>query len=1066
MTIRRWFLLLLVALPLATEPLHLQAASIDSTLYSGLHWRLIGPFRAGRVVAVTGVPRQPNHFYFGSVGGGVWETANAGRTWKPIFDKEPVASIGAIAVAPSDPNVIYVGSGEADIRSSFSTGDGMYKSVDAGKTWTHIGLADTYQIGSVLVDPKNSNIVYVAALGHGYAANPERGVFKTMDGGQTWKKVLFKNADTGAVDLAFGGDARTIYAALWQTRRPPWSVYPPSDGPGSGLYKSTDGGESWKPVTGNGFPSSGLGRIGLAVAPSNPRVVYANVAAKHGDGGLYRSEDSGANWTHVTGDSRIWARWWYFGGVTVDPKNPDVVYIMNTATYKSTDGGRSFLPFKGSPGGDDYHTAWIDPNSTNHIILGVDQGTTITLDGGKTWSSWYNQPTGQFYHVTTDDQFPYNVYGAQQDSLSVKLPSRTDYGDYTDGISLMDFLPIPTGGESGYIAPDPLHPRYIFGPAIVRPFNGDVTRFDTLTKQVEDVSPTLEYPGITYRSTWSLPVLFSDFDPHVMYSSHQMMFRTDSGGQSWSMISPDLTRESPGVPSNLDPITARDTVIQGPRRGVIYTIAPSPIQKGQIWAGTDDGLIWLTDDEGEHWKNVTPEGLAAWSKIGLIEASHFDPGTAYASVDRHRLDDYKPYIYVTHNAGKSWSLAVNGIPDGDFVNVVREDPKKQGLLYAGTEKHVYLSFDGGANWQSLQLNLPVTSMRDIDVHGDDLVLATFGRGFWILDDVTALRQLHKGAAQSAATLFRPAVAYRVRPGGFLSTPFPKDEPQASNPPNGALIDYYLKADAPAPVTLELIDAQGQSVRRFSSADTPPKVDLQTMPISPEWTPTEVMLSNRAGMHRFVWNLKHALPKALAGNGMYRFMNGDGLWALPGQYTVKLTVAGKSYSQPLEIKEDPRISISRAALQAQYDLGKRIESERLKIAAVSAQAAKQRVQLSRVRDKASGDLARKIDAAIKKIDAVAGTKPENDPANSVGLPTTDFVSLLYLQGAYANLAASVDGADAAPSSGKIETMAKYQKVLGHALAKWQGIEAQDLPLLNGELKSGGLLPIDLPADAND
>ncbi|MEP7184509.1 MAG: hypothetical protein ABI767_01620 [Rhodanobacter sp.] len=1066
MTIRRWFLLLVFALLVVSEPLLLQAKSMDSTLYSGLHWRLIGPFRAGRVVAVAGVPGHPNHFYFGSVNGGVWETVNAGRTWTPIFDKEPVASIGAIAVAPSDPSVIYVGSGEADIRSSFSTGNGIYRSKDAGKTWTHVGLVDTYQIGSVLVDPKDPSIVYVAGLGHGYAANPERGVFKSLNGGQTWKKVLFKNADTGAIDLAFGGDSQTIYAALWQTRRPPWSVYPPSDGPGSGLYKSTDGGETWKPVTGHGFPRSGLGRIGLAVAPSNPRVVYANVAAKQGEGGLYRSEDGGTNWTHVTGDSRIWARWWYFGGVTVDPKNPDVVYIMNTATYKSTDGGRSFLPFKGSPGGDDYHTAWIDPNNTKHIILGVDQGTTITLDGGKSWSSWYNQPTGQFYHVTTDNQFAYNIYGAQQDSLSVKLPSRTDYGDYTDGISAMDFLPIPTGGESGYIAPDPLNSRYIFGPAIVRPFNGDVTRFDTLTKQVEDVSPTLEYPGITYRSTWTLPVLFSQLDPHVMYSSHQMLFRTNSGGQSWSMISQDLTRENPGVPSNLDPITAIDTVIQGPRRGVIYTIAPSPIRKGAIWAGTDDGLIWLTHDEGGHWENVTPKGLTAWSKVGIIEASHFDAKTAFAAVDRHRLNDYKPYIYVTHDAGKSWTLAFNGIPAGDFVNVVREDPKKQGLLYAGTEKHVYVSFDGGANWQSLQLNLPVTSMRDIDVHGDDLVLATFGRGFWILDDMTALRQLHDGSGQSAVTLFKPAVAYRVRPGGFLSTPFPKDEPQADNPPNGALIDYDLKADAVSPLTLEILNAQGQSVQRFSSADTPPKLDLQTTPISPDWTPTVVMLSNRAGMHRFVWNLHHALPEALVGNGMYRFVNGDGLWALPGQYTVKLTVAGQSYSQPLEIREDPRVKISRAALQAQYDLGRQLESERMKIAGVSAQAEKLRVQLSKVRGKVSGDLARKIDAAVNKIDGVAGVKPEDDPANSVGLPTTDFVSLLYLQGAYANLAASVDGADAAPSGGKTATLAKYEKILGSALAKWQSLTTADLPRLNGELKSAGLEQVDLPTDAND
>ena len=1059
MIIRRWLLLLILALPLLSAA-SLQANPIDPGLYSGLNWRLIGPFRGGRVTAVSGVSGQPNHFYFGSVGGGVWETRNAGRTWDPIFDKEPVASIGALAVAPSDPNVIYVGSGEADIRSSFSTGNGMYRSTDAGKTWTHIGLEDTFQIGSVLVDPKNADIVYVAALGHGYAANPERGVFKSTDGGRSWNKVLYRNADTGAVALAFGGDSKTIYAALWQTRRPPWSVYPPSDGPGSGLYESTDGGDSWKPVTGHGFPSVGLGRIGLAVAPSNPQIIYANVSAKQGEGGLYRSDDGGSNWKHVTGDPRIWTRWWYFGQVTVDPKNPDIVYVPNTATYKSTDGGRSFLPFKGAPGGDDYHIAWIDPDNSDHVILGEDQGSTVTLDGGKTWSSWYNQAIGQFYHVTTDNQFPYHVYGAQQDSLSVMLPSRTDYGDYTSGISFMDFLPIPTGGESGYIAPDPLNPRYIFGPAIVRPFNGDMTRFDTVTKQLEDVSAVLAYPGVTYRRTWTLPVLFSRFDPHVMYSSHQMLFRTDNGGQSWTVISPDLTRETPGVPPNLDPVTAKDVEVQGPRRGVIYTIAPSPIQKGLIWAGTDDGLIWVTHDEGGHWQNVTPKGLSAWSKVGILEASHFDANTAYAAVDRHRLDDYKPYIYVTHDAGKTWTLVVNGIPAGDFVNVVREDPQKPGLLYTGTEKHVYVSFDGGADWQSLQLNLPVTSMRDLDVHGDDLVLATFGRAFWILDDISALRQMDGSAGQSAATLFKPAVTYRIRPGGFLSTPLPKDEPQAANPLYGALIDYHLKADVATPVTLEIRNAQGQLVQQFSSADVPPPLDLQKMPTTPDWTPKVVTLSNRAGMHRFVWNLHYTLPDALAGGGKYRFENSEGLWALPGQYTVKLAVGGQTYSQPLQIKADPRVQVSPEALQQQFDLARHIENQRMDIARISSQADGLRSRLAAARGNASGNVSKSIDAVIKKIDDVAGVKPEDNPANSIGTPPTDFASLRYLQGAYANLGGSVESADTAPSSDKTQTLVKYQQILDAALAKWESLKTGALPHLNAELQSAGLGPIEL------
>jgi photosystem II stability/assembly factor-like uncharacterized protein len=538
------------------------------------------------------------------------------------------------------------------------------------------------------------------------------------------------------------------------------------------------------------------------------------------------------------------------------------------------------------------------------------------------------------------------------------------------------------------------------------------------------------------------------------------MFRTDNGGQSWSLITPDPTRENPGVPPNLEAVTAKDTEIQGPGRCVIYTIAPSPIQQGQIWAGTDDGLIWLTGDEGGHWQNVTPKGLGAWSKVGIIEASHFDAKTAYAAVDRHRLDDYKPYIYATHDAGKTWTLSVHGIADGDFVNVVREDPEKPGLLYAGTEKRVYVSFDGGANWQSLQQNLPVTSMRDIDVHGDDLVLATFGRGFWVLDDISALRQMDESTGQSTATLFKPAVAYRVRPGGFLSTPFPKDEPQASNPPYGALIDYYLKADVSTPVTLEVVDAQGQSARRFSSTDVLPEDNEQTTRTGPGWAPRTFALSNQAGMHRFAWNLHYALPASLAGNGMYRFTNGDGLWALPGQYTVKLTVGGQTYSQPLQIKADPRVQISPAALQQQFDLGRRIENQRMDIAKIATQAAGLRSRLTAVRGKASGSVAKSIDTLVKQIDAVAGVKPEDNPANSIGTPATDFASLLFLQGAYANLAASVESADAAPSSGKMQTLAKYQQILDAALAKWESVKTTGLPQLNAELKSAGLGSVNL------
>ncbi|HEX7420392.1 MAG TPA: hypothetical protein VF505_10930, partial [Thermoanaerobaculia bacterium] len=699
-------------------------AAVDPALFQDLRWRLIGPFRGGRALAVTGVPSEPEHFYFGSVNGGVWETRDAGRTWQPIFDGQPIGSIGALAVSPSNPNVIYVGSGEADMRSDISQGNGMYKSVDAGKTWTHIGLEDSQQIGRVIIDPQNPDVAYVAALGHPYAANAERGVFRTKDGGKTWQKILGResarpdsspssrlgmtwDSDTGAIDLAFEpGNANVIYAALWQTRRTPWSIYPPSSGAGSGLFKTTDGGDHWTELRGHGLPDK-PGRIGIAVAPSQPQRLYAIIDAIAG--GMYRSDDGGANWTRASDDSRIWGRGWYFGGVTVEPKNADVVYSINVNVYQSTDAGKTFAPSKGAPGGDDYHQLWIDPLHPDRRILGVDQGTVVSTNGGKTWSSWFNQPTGQFYHVSTDNRFQYWVYGSQQDSGAAGVPSRTNA---YDGITLDQFREITAGGESDNVAPDPNDPEVLFG--------GRVERLDTRTGQTQLVDPTLAYPE-NYRRTWTLPLVFSHRDPRVLYFSNQRMFRTDDGGRHWTVISPDLTRENPGAPANLDPTTAAVKAGPGTRFGVIYAIAPSRLADHDIWAGTDDGQIWRTRDEGAHWTNITPAALTAWSKVGIIDASHFDAETAYAAVDRHRLDDFKPYVYRTHDGGKTWQLIADGLPI--VVNVVREDPVRKGLLYAGTERGMYVSFDDGDHWQPLQMNLPVTSIRDIDVHGNDVVIA-------------------------------------------------------------------------------------------------------------------------------------------------------------------------------------------------------------------------------------------------------------------------------------------------------------------------------------------------------
>ncbi|MBU6509667.1 MAG: hypothetical protein KGQ73_05730 [Gammaproteobacteria bacterium] len=1040
MRLRLW----VFAAPLLFLAVAAQAAGFDPGLYSNLHWRLIGPYRSGRVLAVAGIPGQSNHFYFGSVDGGVWQTNDAGRTWEPIFDNEPVGSIGAIAVAPSDSQVIYVGSGEADMRSDIGYGNGMYKSTDGGKTWSHIGLTDTMQIGKVLVDPKNVNVVYVAALGHAYGPNAERGVFKTADGGQTWQKVLYKNDNTGAIDLAFGADGQTIYASLWQTRRPPWNVYPPSNGPGSGLYVSHDGGAHWTQITGQGFPSAGVGRIGLAVAASDPQTVYALVDAK--EGGLYKSTDGGTNWTHISSDRRIWQRGWYFGGVSVDPKNADIVYVSDTVLYKSTDGGKNFLPFKGDPTGDDYHSLWIDPDNSAHMIAGVDQGVIITLNGGQTWSSWFNQPIGQMYHVTTDTRFPYWVYGAQQDSGAASVPSR---GRDTDGINMMNFREITAGGESGYIAVDPLNPDLVYG----SDYGGGVDQLNLATGQTRSVGPTLAYPGI-YRQVWTMPLVFSQADPHALYFANQYVFRTTDGGAHWDKISGDLTRDTLTVPATLDPATAKDSAVQGPRRGVVYALAPSPLKKNLLWAGTDDGLIWLTRDGGKHWSKVTPPELTPWSKVGIIEAGHFSPGTAYAVIDRHRLDDYQPYIYVTHDYGKSWQLIVSGIPAGHFVNVVREDPVKRGLLYAGTEMGAYVSFDDGTHWQSLQQNLPVTSVRDIDVHGDDLVIATHGRAFWIMDDVSSLRQLSDQVVRSNAWLFKPAVAYRVLPAGFVGTPLPADEPHAPNPPLGAYIDYYLKTDSTAPVTLDIYDDLGSQVQHFSSATPLPKIDLSRIETTPQWIPQPTPLSTSAGVHRFVWDLRYAQPVAL--KNPFGFGAG-GLWVVPGNYTLKLIVNGKTYSQSLVVREDPRVKVTTHELKQQFAFARRIESTRVQVAEASHAVGSLLTQLTAVKDKVSGTLATQVGALTAKLDAIGGIVPVN-PDNSVGVPPANLNNLTYLDDAFATLARAVESADAAPTPDMRTGFAKQQKLLAPVMQQWRQLQLMDVPQASAALQSAGLEPL--------
>lgn len=1025
-----------------------QGQQIDPKIYSDMHWRAIGPFRGGRSNAVTGVPGQPTVFYFGSVGGGVWKSENSGRTWTPIFDAEPVQSIGAIAVAPSSPETVYVGTGEADMRSQISFGDGMWKSTDAGKTWTHIGLDNTRQIGKIVVDPQNADIVYVAALGHSYEANPERGVYRSIDGGATWQKILYENNNVGAIDLTMDPqNSKVIYASLWDTRRPPWSIYPPSYGPGSGVYKTTDGGDHWTQLT-NGLPSERVGRIGLAVAPTNSNIVYAIVDAKAG--GLYRSEDAGATWRMMSNEARTWGRGWYFCNVVVDPRDAETVYVSNTSVYRSRDGGKTWTAIKGAPGGDDYHQLWIYPTDPKRMILASDQGTVVSEDGAATWSSWYNQNTAEIYHVSPDYRFPYWAIGAQQDSGAIGVPTRSSHSE----ITMHDWSGVCAGGESGYTAPDPLHPDILFG--------GDVERCNLVTGETRNVSPELGRKG-PFRKTWTLPLVFSEADPHALYFSNQYLYKTVDGGNSWTQISPDLTREDPDVPPNLDAATAEDAP-KDKRRGVIYTIAPSPMAShaNLIWVGTDDGLIQTTPDGGKTWKNVTPPELTGWSKIAMIQASHSDANEAYAAVDRHRLADNDPYIYRTRDTGKTWKRITNGLPAGVYVQTVKEDTKRKGLLFAGTETGVYVSFNDGDEWQSLQLNLPAVSMRDVAIHGDDLIVATHGRGFWVLDDITALRQLTPEVTNEDAHLFRPAEAIRMHAGADNGSPMPKDEALAENPPVGAMVDYYLKSDAAGPVTLEILDAKGKTVRRYSSEDKTPAVDPNKLNIPAFWIPKPEKLSTAAGMHRWIWDLHYASAGGGRGGEYAIFFRGGGIAALPGTYSVRLSVNGKSYTQPLTVKMDPRIKTPEVDLERQFATATEISQQQTEVRETRGKVASLRAQIKKLRGETTGNAT--LDSALesldKKAEAIEGIAAPPNTSAAYPEPPAAGENLLYLTSQYGSIANSVNSGDAAPTAEALKALSKANATQAATLAQWKEVTMKDLPALNAQLKKAGLAEITL------
>lgn len=1038
--------------------------SFSNKTFGDMRWRMIGPFRGGRTRAASGVPSEPNVFYVGAVNGGVWKSDDFGRTWNPIFDGQDTQSIGAIAIAASNPNTIYVASGEGLHRPDLSTGNGIYKSTDAGKTWTHLGLHDGQQIPAIAIDPRDPNRLFAAVLGHPYGPNKERGIFRSTDGGTTWQKVLYKDENTGGSDVEIDpSNPNVVYASLWEVREGPWEDNNEFDGAGGGLFKSTDGGNTWRPLT-NGLPKD-LSQIDVTIAASQPSRIYATVASTvHGDYatdkglGFYRSDDAGENWYRVTTDPRPAMR---IGGGDLpvpraDPKNPDVVYSTSIVTVRSTDGGKTWTGIRGAPGGDDYQDLWINPNDPNIILLVSDQGAIVTVNGGATWSSWFNQPTAQLYHVAVTNDFPYKVCGAQQESGSVCTASRGNDGE----ITFRDWHPVGVI-EYGYVAPDPLDTDVIYGAG-----RNEVSKFHWSTEQVQNVTP-IPLRGEKYRTDRTEPLMFSPANPHILYYAANVLFKTTDGGNSWQSISPDLSGENPGIPASVGNLASKNSKA-GKQRGAIYSLAPSFQDVNTIWAGTDDGLIWKTGDSGKSWENITPPDLTPWHKITQISASHFDNETAYVSASGFRIDDSRPYIYRTHDGGKTWTLIANGLPLNSAVDTVREDPIRKGLLFAGTETAVWLSFDDGNHWQSLQLNLPRTSMRDLWIHENDLIVATHGRSFWILDDIAPLRQLAESNVHSSPFLFQPSMAYRIRRDTNTDTPIPPDEPAGENPPSGAILDYLLPAGISGPVSLEILDSHGKLVRRYSSDDEPEQTqsELEQQLIPLYWLGPQKILSATEGVHRWVWDLHNSAP--IAANHEYPISAVPhdtpreplGPIALPGEYTVRLTANGHKYTASLTVKIDPRVKTSPAGLEQEFNLATRLSSMLSESSRAVMQAHSILEQTKAASGRATGEVLESVQSLEKEV---SGLSEKSDPQGTMPSPELR-PTLGNLNADIATLYGIADKADAAPTSALIQSTDASEHELTVVMRQWNELMAKNLADLNRQLRAANLPAINPEASS--